>query len=67
MTEPNAMPVLPRLDNEALIAVMKSSPIKDSSKTDIRNDNKKITTNTNTPEKISSVSGLPLYLAINMP
>lgn len=67
MTGPNATPVLPKLDNDALIAVIKSNPIKDSSKTEVKNDNKKITTNTNTPEEISSVSGLPLYFAINMP
>ena len=67
MTGPNATPVLPKLDNEALIAVIKSNPINDNSKTEVKNDNKKITTNTNTPEEISSVSGLPLYLAMNMP
>ena len=67
MTGPKAIPVFPKLDNEALIAVIKSNPIKDNNKTDVKNDNKKITIKTNTPDEISSVSGFPLYFAMNMP
>ena len=67
MTGPKAIPVLPKLDKVALTEVIKSNPIKASNKTDSRNDNKNIAINTNTPDEISSVSGLPLYLAMNMP
>ena len=61
------MPVFPRAHKVPLITVRKSSPSKDKDKTEHKKEIKKMAMKTNTSEEISSVMGLPLYLATKMP